>query len=71
MPAPNKLVSINEKEERDAQQLFYSRVQAEMSKKKQKRLNFLKKISIAYSPGFVLMFMTVYWIAGLRHAEIL
>ena len=71
LPAPDKLISINEREEREAQQLFYSKIAAEMSNKKKKKLAFWKKVSIAYSPGFVLMFMMVYWIAGLRHAEIL
>ena len=71
MPAPAKLVSINEREERDAQKLFYSNVEAEMGKKRMKKLQFWEKVSILYSPGFVLIFMVVYWVAGLRHADIL
>ena len=71
LPSQNKLISIDEREERDAQELFYSRVMAEMSEKKKKRLNFLQKVTIVYSPGFVMAFMTVYWLAGLKHAEMI
>ena len=71
MPAPKKLLSINEREEKDAQQLFYKRVDADMNKKKKKKLEFWRKVSIFYSPGFVLTFMMIYWIAGLKHADII
>ena len=71
LPAPDKLVSINEREERDAQKMFYNKVEAEMSKRRMKKLQFWKKVSIVYSPLFVLVFMVIYWIAGLKHADIL
>ena len=67
----NQLISINEREEKDAQQKFYNRVQEEMSKKKKKSLKFVQKVTIVYSPSFVLIFMMVYWIAGLKHADII
>ena len=67
----NQLISINEREEKDAQQKFYNRVQEEMSKKKKKSLKFVQKVTIVYSPSFVLIFMMVYWIAGLKHAGII
>ena len=37
MPGGLALVSINEKEERRAQQAFYERIEAEMSKKKARK----------------------------------
>ena len=66
-----KLVSINEREERDAQRLFYSKVEMEMSQKRMKKLKFWQRVSVLYSPVFVTAFMVVYWIAGLKHAGIL
>ena len=71
MPAPGALVSINEREERDAQKAFYSKVENEMTRKKKTKLNFWKRVSTTYAPTFVLTFMTVYWIAGLKHAGVL
>ena len=67
----NQLISINEREEKDAQQKFYNRVQEDMSKKKKKSLKFWQRVTIVYSPSFVLIFMMVYWIAGLKHADII
>ena len=70
-PAAETLVSINEKEERDAQKAFYAKVEAEMSRKKIKKLVFWHRVSIVYAPVCVLPFMTIYWFAGMSHAGIL
>ena len=71
MPAPGALVSINEREERDAQKAFYSKVENEMNRKRKTKLEFWKRVSTTYAPIFVLTFMTIYWIAGLKHAGVL
>ena len=71
IPAPGALVSINEREERDAQKAFYSKVENEMNRKRKTKLEFWKRVSTTYAPIFVLTFMTIYWIAGLKHAGVL
>ena len=64
------LTSINEREEKDAQKAFYNKIETDMSNKRMKRLKFWKRVSRIHAPGFVLAFMTVYWISGLKHAGI-
>ena len=71
MPADLALVSINEKEERKAQQAFYEKVAAEMSKRKARKLAFMKKIALVYNTLVAVIFAGVYWVAGLRHAGII
>ena len=71
MPGNLALVSINEKEERRAQQAFYERVEAEMSKKKARKLAFMKRVALVYNPLVAVSFAAVYWVAGLRHAGII
>ena len=70
-PAAETLVSINEKEERDAQKAFYAKIEAEMSRKKIMKLVFWHRVSIVYAPVCVLAFMSIYWFAGMSHAGIL
>ena len=71
MPTPKALVSIDEREERDAQKALYSKTENELRKRRMKKLEFWKRVSTTYAPTFVLTFMTVYWIAGLKHAGVL
>ena len=71
MPAGLALVSINEKEERKAQQAYYEKVAAEMSKKKARKLAVMKRVALVYNPFVALTFAAVYWVAGLRHAGII
>ena len=71
MPAGLALVSINEKEERKAQQAFYEKIAAEMSKKKARKLAVMKRVALVYNPLVALTFAAVYWVAGLRHAGII
>ena len=71
MPGSLALVSINEKEERKAQQAFYERIEAEMSKKKARKLAFMKRVALVYNPLVAVIFATLYWVAGLRHAGII
>ena len=69
--APAALVSVNEKEEMQAQKAFYDKIEQEMGKKLAKRLAFWQKVSLVYMPAFALTFVAVYWVAGLKHAGIL
>ena len=71
MPGSLALVSINEKEERKAQQAFYERIEAEMSKKKARKLAFMKRVALVYNPLVAVIFASLYWVAGLRHAGII
>ena len=68
MPAAGALISINEKEERSAQRAFYDKIEAEMSKKRLKKLKFWKNFNTIYAPAAVISFMTLYWLAGLKHS---
>ena len=71
LPAPATLVSINEKIELSAQKSFYDRIEGEMGRKRSQKLKFWKNVSMVYAPIFALVFMTVYWIAGLKHADLI
>ena len=44
---------------------------ADSIRKREKRLQFWRRVSILHSPVFVLAFMVVYWVAGLIHADII
>ena len=68
---PANLVSVNEKIELEAQKAFYEKIEKEMELKKSKKLNFWQNMSLIYAPLFALGFMTVYWIAGLKHADVI
>ena len=71
LPAKAALVSVNEKVELDAQKAFYEKIEQEMGMKRHKKLNFWQNMSLIYVPLFALGFMTVYWVAGLKHADII
>ena len=71
IPTPKALVSIDEREERDAQKALYSKTENELRKRRMKKLEFWKRVSTTYAPTFVFTFMAFYWIAGLRHAGVL
>ena len=68
MPTAGALISINEREERDAQRAFYDRIEADMSQRNIEKLKFWYRVNTRYAPIGVLTFMSVYWIAGLIHA---
>ena len=71
LPVNAALLSINEKVELDAQKAFYEKIESEMGRKKCKKLKFWQNVSLVYAPLFALGFMTVYWIAGLKHADVI
>ena len=54
-----------------AQKAFYDRIKSEMSEKRSRKLEFWQSMTLFYTPVFALVFVTVYWIAGLRHANII
>ena len=62
---------MNEKEELRAQKAFYDKIESEMGRKKSQRLHFWQKVSLVYAPAFALVFVAVYWFAGLKHANII
>ena len=65
------LRSINEKEELQAQKAYYEKIRAEMGAKRAKKLVFMKKLSVAYIPFLCLVFAVLYWVVGLKQAEVI
>ena len=65
------LVSVHEKKEIEAQKMFYEKIRQEMGLKRAKRLAFVHKLSIVYIPSLALAFAILYWILGLRQAEVI
>ena len=68
---PANLVSVNEKEELDAQRAFYAKIGKEMSEKRTRKLQRLRRINLVYLPFTCLTFVAIFWLLGLRQAEIL
>ena len=64
-------MSVNEEEELRAQKAFYEKIKQEMDRKIAKDLTFLRKVSLVLIPIFALNFAAIYWIAGLRHANVI
>ena len=50
---------------------LYDKIEKEMGMKKAKKLKFWQNVSLIYAPLFALGFMTVYWVAGLKHADVI
>ena len=65
------LVSVNEQEELAAQKQFYDNLRQQRGKTRVERLALMRKVSVVYNPLVALTFVAVYWLAGLRHAEII
>ena len=65
------LVSTNEETEMKAQKEFYAQIEAQMGSQRAKRLAFWKRVSIVYNPIIALSFVAIYWIVGLKHAEVI
>ena len=70
-PSNRNLVSVNEKEELEAQKQFYEKIEREMTAKKTRKLEFWRNVSLVYLPLLALGFVSVFWIVGLRHAEVI
>ena len=65
------LISVNEKEELQAQKAFYDKIAAEMGEKRMKRLEFWQRVSLVYLPVMAVLFVALYWLVGLKNAGIL
>ena len=68
---PASLVSVNEKEELDAQREFYKKIEMEMGKKRSKQLERLRRINLVYLPLMALTFAVIFWFVGLKNAEVI
>ena len=68
---PASLVSVNEKEELEAQREFYRKIETEMGKKRSKQLERLMRVNLVYLPLIALSFAASFWFVGLKNAEIL
>ena len=68
---PANLVSVNEKVELEAQKEFYDKIQKEMGKKTLKKLETLRRINIIYLPFMALSFAVIFWLVGLKKAEMI
>ena len=68
---PASLVSVNEKEELEAQREFYKKIEMEMGKKKSKQIERLMRINLVYLPLIALSFVALFWFVGLKNAEII
>ena len=65
------MVSINEEEELKAQNKYYANIKAKMKTEKKKRLALMRRVSLVYNPIMAVVFVVVYWVMGLRHADII
>ena len=70
-PANLKLLSVYEKDELEAQKSFYDKISREMGAKKGRKLDMLRRLSVAYIPMLALVFALLYWIIGLKKANII
>ena len=68
---PYSLVSINEKEELEAQKQLCMKLEMKMSAERAKKLEKLRKINLIYLPLLALIFVVIFWIVGLKNAELL
>ena len=64
-------MSVNEKEELEAQREFYKKITQEMGARRMKKLALLQKMSIVYIPSSALLFAILYWVIGLKQAEVI
>ena len=68
---PYSLISINEKEELEAQEQLYMAKEMKMSAERARKLEKLRKIDLIYLPLLALIFVVIFWIVGLKNAELL
>ena len=68
---PATLVSVNEKIELEAQKEFYDKIEKEMGEKTKKQLETLRRINIIYLPFMALSFAVIFWLVGLKNAEMI
>ena len=68
---PASLVSINEKEEMEAQKQYYNNLEMEMTAERMKKLAKLRRINLIYLPLMALTFVAIFWAVGFKNAEII
>ena len=68
---PANLVSVNEKVELGAQKVFYNKIEREMGNRTMKQLETLRRINIIYLPFMALSFAVIFWLVGLKNAEMI
>ena len=67
---PHSLVSINDKEELEAQKQLNKIIEME-SAERARKLEMLRKINLIFLPVLAFTFVLIFWIVGLRNAELL
>ena len=70
-PTNAALTSVYEKEELKAQKEYYKKIRQEMGMKRARKLAFLQKLSVVYIPALALLFAILYWVIGLKQAEVI
>ena len=68
---PANLISVDEKVELEAQKEFYNKIEKEMGEKMTKKLETLRRINIIYLPFMALSFAVIFWLVGLKNAEMI
>ena len=64
-------MSVNERVELEAQKEFYEKIEMEMDRGKARRLENIRKVNLVYLPLMALMFAVIFWLVGLRNAEVI
>ena len=65
------IVPVNETSGAISEIGVYQNVEQKMLMKKRQRLALMKKVSIVYIPCLCLVFAILYWVIGLKQAEII
>ena len=68
---PANLLSVNEREELEAQKEFYNRINMEMGKERTSKLELVKRVNLIYLPVMALSFVAIFWFVGLKNAELI
>ena len=55
----------------EAQKQFYDEVEKKMTSKSAKKLEFWRTFSLVYLPLLALSFVFIFWVVGLKHAEVI
>ena len=68
---PASLVSMNEKEEFEAQKQLNTKKKMGMEAKRLRKLEKLRRVNLIYLPLMALTFVAIFWIVGLKNAELI
>ena len=64
-------MSTNEKEELEAQKQFYNKMEMEMAAERIRSLAKLRRMNLIYLPLMALTFVLIFWVVGLKNAELI